>query len=685
MHLRSGASITFGLQASTKASTQASGVQAKSLLSAIIEGQSSSSSDTSRQSASEASASMDSFRNLNLNNSTMNVDAVAMGYDNRLVFIRENQFGAKIYEDVHNQTAVKIEDMPTPTEAEVWVRSQGDQYMSVLGVRYLLTPEFENMDADGQLHFPPHVRTFSKPATHSTPWSTEFDSPYQAPAPSAPPAEVSWAPQRQTDAEEVSFSFPSAAPNFNDNELYRLRVLKIENDSEWVALYVSSKGIIFKTMMSYGTPYPNEQTLHVYGEEGSPSLDFRDAWGNKYYTIEGDTLQDFTKKGIPIFPSRPYAPTVEPKPASFTAGPGDPRYNAPTPRFGEFRTPTFDPAPTYGRMNATVEPVIRDPPRPPKPKGTSHGEKPKSGMGETRGSLPADAPFEINGRGKFPGPKGRGKREELGNKNIRPTTLQKFCKKFDGTGDPHEHVALFHQLIYAEGVTDVHTKVHGFGLTLSGSALSWFQTLKSNTLYDYDILVTKFIEAHTKIGIKHNTVTLILNFKQGDKETVHQSIDRIKQYIARCPDSEFPKQERLVSCFLEGLIDNDLYMLLFAQDHKDFEFCCFEAQHLDDNQKGRSATAEQGSASSSNVRRNNEVDSHNIAEQIVRLLRQENRGGQQQRPYQQTQPTPPLRDSSQGALKWCEPCRRWGNHSTNECYSKQRYMREIGAGTPQRI
>ena len=82
---------------------------------------------------------------------------------------------------------------------------------------------------------------------------------------------------------------------------------------------------------------------------------------------------------------------------------------------------------------------------------------------------------------------------------------------------------------------------------------------------------------------------------------------------------------------------------------------------------------------SSNARRNKEVVSNTIADRIVHLLKQDNRLGQQYRPYQ---PTPPLRDTPQGALKWCEPCRRWGNHSTNECYSRQRYMREIGAAMP---
>ena len=83
--------------------------------------------------------------------------------------------------------------------------------------------------------------------------------------------------------------------------------------------------------------------------------------------------------------------------------------------------------------------------------------------------------------------------------------------------------------------------------------------------------------------------------------------------------------------------------------------------------------------SSSQIRQNEEIVSHTIAEKVARLLKQENRANQQYRPYQ---PTQPLRDNPQGALKWCEPCRRWGNHSTNECYSRQRYMREIGAAVP---
>ena len=132
----------------------------------------------------------------------------------------------------------------------------------------------------------------------------------------------------------------------------------------------------------------------------------------------------------------------------------------------------------------------------------------------------------------FPRERGRGKREDYTSGQIRPTTLKKFSGKFDGTGDPYEHVSQFHQLLFAEGVTDTHYKVQGFRLTLSGTA---------------------------------------------------QCIDRLKQYIARCLENELPSEEKQILCLLEGLWNSELYMHLFVQNHTDFETCCFEAQRLDDN------------------------------------------------------------------------------------------------------
>ena len=232
-------------------------------------------------------------------------------------------------------------------------------------------------------------------------------------------------------------------------------------------------------------------------------------------------------------------------------------------------------------------------------------------------------------------------------KHLRPTYLQKFSKKFDGTGDPYDHVAQFRQLIFAEGVKDVHTMVQGFGLTLMGKALTWFQTLKPAMLYDFETLAKHFIESYTKIGIKHNTVTQILSFQQKDNETIKECIDRLRQYIVRCPASETPSQERLISCFLEGLRNRQLYMHLFAKNHADFDECCFDAQKFDDNcdllhHKPNQDLTESGESSKN-------MKTHALVDLILQKLRQELNLIQPSHMYD-------TRVRHQGQTKWCEFC-----------------------------
>lgn len=363
---------------------------------------------------------------MNLNASMSNVDAASLGYDTCLVFIGENWFGAKISGNHFNRIAVKIEDIPTLTEAKVLVRSQGDQYMSVMGTRYLLTPEFESMDADGKLHFLPHVRTFSEPVYSMLPRSAGLDSPSMARAPTAPPTGAHRNNHHEEKRKEVIFSFPIS---IDEVELYDMHVRKIENDSEFVALYTTQKGTVFKTMMAYRFPYLNEQTLHVYGVEGATSLDIRDAWGNKYYRVDGEALQVFTRREIPIFPPNPYTHTVDPRPSAATVGPKDSRYHAPTPRYARNLVPAYDKP--YG----SSDPRFREPSGIPRLEESLHEDKAKSGRGEIGVGTSSKDPNVPRGKGKFPEPRIRGKREELGAKNIRPTTLQKFCKTFDRTRD----------------------------------------------------------------------------------------------------------------------------------------------------------------------------------------------------------------------------------------------------------
>ena len=96
----------------------------------------------------------------------------------------------------------------------------------------------------------------------------------------------------------------------------------------------------------------------------------------------------------------------------------------------------------------------------------------------------------------------------------RPSHFQKLVKKFSGSGDPYDHLASFRQVVRAEEVSDLHVLKEGFGLTLEGKVLSWFQTLDTSTYSSFESLEKDFIGAFTKTRIKHSVSTLITNFKQ---------------------------------------------------------------------------------------------------------------------------------------------------------------------------
>lgn len=103
---------------------------------------------------------------------------------------------------------------------------------------------------------------------------------------------------------------------------------------------------------------------------------------------------------------------------------------------------------------------------------------------------------------------------------IRPSNLQNLVKKYDGSRDSYDHITSFRQVVYVEQVTDTHTKVEGFGLTLEGKALSWFQTLERSVKETQDSLEEDFIAAFSKMGVKLTFVSKIHSFKQADHETV---------------------------------------------------------------------------------------------------------------------------------------------------------------------
>ena len=142
-----------------------------------------------------------------------------------------------------------------------------------------------------------------------------------------------------------------------------------------------------------------------------------------------------------------------------------------------------------GEMVALVMPcdklrsILREPPSMQPFKDHSGGTSPKLRL--ILPMTPRPAPFEQNLRGShdsnvIPMPRLESEeRRPLGrhgadSRKVMPSTLQKLVNKYDGRGDPFDHIAAFKQVVHAEQVSDTHTQIEGFGLTLESKALTWF-------------------------------------------------------------------------------------------------------------------------------------------------------------------------------------------------------------------
>ena len=100
----------------------------------------------------------------------------------------------------------------------------------------------------------------------------------------------------------------------------------------------------------------------------------------------------------------------------------------------------------------------------------THGDSGHSGHRGPNGPKGSFGSRHVNFMG---GPPTRGAPMEHP-RRTRPSNFQKWVKKYNGSGDPYDHLASFKQVVRAEQIIDHHTQVEGFGLTLESKALSWF-------------------------------------------------------------------------------------------------------------------------------------------------------------------------------------------------------------------
>ena len=110
-----------------------------------------------------------------------------------------------------------------------------------------------------------------------------------------------------------------------------------------------------------------------------------------------------------------------------------------------------------------------------------------------------------------------------------------------------------------------------------------FQTLDPTSFRTIEELERGFTASFSKIGMKHDELSRIYGFKQEKGESVRDCAARLRQYLIRCPQADRPTQQRLVSVFLEGLLDKTMHATLYMKHHTDLNQCILDAIDFEDN------------------------------------------------------------------------------------------------------
>ncbi|MCO5560573.1 hypothetical protein L7F22_014188 [Adiantum nelumboides] len=288
-------------------------------------------------------------------------------------------------------------------------------------------------------------------------------------------------------------------------------------------------------------------------------------------------------------------------------------------------------------------------------------------------------------------------RQLFNQRRVRPSDFQKWVKKFNGTGDPYDHLAIFEQTARPEHVTDLHTLVEGFGLTLEGRALTWFQSLNTSKYQSFSALRKDFIAAFSKTGLKNDALSLVYGFKQDPKETVRDCASRLRQYMTRCPIDKLPTQERLVSIFQESLLNKELHAALFMKSHKVLEDCILDAIKYDDNCSKDGTGTGMSSSSTSTSTPSTQADQiiQGVVEKMQKLYAPPRMGEHRQaeRPYicglcGGNHPTShcalknagPQQLRTEMPAQWCDFHKRWENHNTENCFDRINHLRGHAVG-----
>ena len=390
---------------------------------------------------------------------TSQVDATPsfqLDFNTRLKYDYTNVYGAEIYHDPMLRQVYKTAEHLTPFEQSLMANYQGEMYVGEDGARYQVTEFPHLVDSTGYIH--PQQGTMDNEADISLRRGMGPDpqgplpskgSKGQSKSQSANPFENDDEVREQGEEPEVNTGFAFETGFWT--LIKEVPVWRIFQDDMSRVVYRDEWRNVYATEAKMGLKFPVTHSI-MFEELTNEVGRVRDTWNNEYRVLSPTEISSLRWKGKPV--------EIRELEVESTARPGTSAYE------GETITPTI----SADRLRS----ILGEP-------SSKYNSKDSPGVVNSKFRMtppltPVPAPFEQNLRESHdfravpipreePGYRRLSKRHGGGDsRKVRPSALQKLVKKYDGSGDPFDHIAAFKQAVHAEQVSDTHTKIEGFGL-----------------------------------------------------------------------------------------------------------------------------------------------------------------------------------------------------------------------------
>ncbi|XP_052176647.1 uncharacterized protein LOC127790951 [Diospyros lotus] len=115
-----------------------------------------------------------------------------------------------------------------------------------------------------------------------------------------------------------------------------------------------------------------------------------------------------------------------------------------------------------------------------------------------------------------------------------------FCppyalEPYDGTTDPQDHLTTFSAaMLISESSDPIMCRT--FPSTLRKSAMLWFSSLEPNSIHDFSELATHFLTHFSTSRDHRQTLTSLINLKQGEHEPLRAFMNRFFQEALQIKD-----------------------------------------------------------------------------------------------------------------------------------------------------